>query len=782
MVHPNFDYEGAKSAGYTDEEIQQFLGSHPSYKKTNTNSAWQNIKNNALNFVGNFGNPTQKEAKESNPLESIDQRLLKNVPNFDVKEALSSGYTSKEINEFLEENQPKRNILEKGSRIAGQFGLGLAENALLPYELGVAPLSSKESMNVPYREDLGEELENLLIQKQSGQWSPQDEQFLQHIQQQLQDPRKSMEYVETLDVGVRDLAEKATGLNTHPEGTLEKAANWVGFLKNPKNISQLAKKGIKLSDIYKGIAPTGKQALSGLGAGIALQAAEEGNFGPIGTMAAAVVGDVAGELVGHGLSGGVKGISKLVTNPKKTLAELAVSFTPKEKKQLQQSIIKDFRNSGLQADLGTITDSNLIKWTQSRLAQSGLTGKALEDFRNELTDQIKREYGRLADELGNSKFITSYEAGEVLKQELNKIRETDLGEARSFYKRASQFLKDDSYTDSRKVSHLIERIESNLKPGSIKSSEQQTVLHALDSIKRDVFDSSGKPIFARVKDIINDKIALNDIINYEVQGGTKQLLKEIVGEIDRAIISHGKENPSFAKNYILANKKFSEHAKTFRNKDISSLLKTENPSQMLNRMNSIHGIRNLNRILSKTPEGREIFRKLKRMKLDDVIGNNLTDSTTQQVRLGTFSKLLQKGKNRELIKEILSRQAFNRLERLQKNAGRLADASDKFYNASKSGVVAADAAVLGKAMSDIAYILQGNPWPLLKTTAGVMATRKLAHLLSDPTFLKLVEEAMLSAEKSSQKSGQRELILSIERLKPYLAQLRENLEEPQEND
>ena len=200
--------------------------------------------------------------------------------------------------------------------------------------------------------------------------------------------------------------------------------------------------------------------------------------------------------------------------------------------------------------------------------------------------------------------------------------------------------------------------------------------------------------------------------------------------------------------------------------NISSILKAEDPTQLINKMNSIQGIRNLDRVFSKTPQGKKIFENLKRSKLEDVIGSKLVDSTTQQAKLGTFSKLLDKGKNRELIKEILSPDAFKRLEKLQKNAGRLANSVEKFYNASKSGAVAADAAVIATGMSDFASLLMGNPWPLLRLGSGVFATKKLSNLLSDPKFLKLTEEAILASEKS----GEKEMINSFLLLKPYFLQ------------
>jgi len=155
---------------------------------------------------------------------------------------------------------------------------------------------------------------------------------------------------------------------------LEKAAQWAGFIKNPKNIAKI---GIKPSQFIKAISPSGKDVLRGLGAGTALQMAEEGEFGPIGTMASAIAGDV----IGHGISSTVKGAKNLLTKPKETLAKTASSFTSKDKLNLQKEIVEDFRKSGIQADLGTITDNNLIKWAQTRISQSGLTGTALDDFK-----------------------------------------------------------------------------------------------------------------------------------------------------------------------------------------------------------------------------------------------------------------------------------------------------------------------------------------------------------------------------------------------------------------
>jgi hypothetical protein len=679
-------------------------------------------------------------------------------PNFDYEGAKNAGYSDEEITSFLKQNKPKKSFMERLARGATQFALGAAESAALPYEVAVAPLS------IPGGQEAAGEL---FTSELLNDVYPERAKNLFTDKKDLKEP---------LNLGVRSLVEKATGADLHPEGMLEKAATWAGFLKNPAKLFNLAKSGTTAKDVAKAIAPTGTEVLRGIGAGGALQNAEEGNYGPIGTMASAIIGDVAG----GGVAGVAKGAKRLITEPKQFLAETAAKFVPKEKiKQqsetilpkkekidLQKDLIRDFRNSGIQADIGTITDSNLIKTLQSRLAQSGLTGKPLDELRKSITTQIKEEYKALADSLGESRIASMHEAGEIAREGMKSIREADLAATRELYANANKALKENSFVDSRKLANAIQHIEQELKPGSIKSAEQQAVINTLDKVKKDLYTPDGNLKLASVKDLMNNKIALNDIINYEVQGGAKQLLKGIVGELDRAIISHGKDNIPFVKNYVNANKRFSKHAKTFRNKITSQMLNAEDPVQLMNRMNSVQGIRNMENILSKTPEGKKIFDDLRRFKLDKMIGDNLIDSTSQQAKLGTFSKLLEKGNNKDIAKEILAPQAFKRLERLQKNAGKLAEAAQKFYNASQSGVAAIDATIMVQALNGIANLLVGNPWPLLKTSAGIFGAKSLSKLLADPEFLRLTENVILAASKESKQ----ELINAVEMLRPYITQ------------
>jgi hypothetical protein len=432
MAQPNFDYKGALDAGYTEDEINDFIKSQrkkaPVYEKPEkvgnedtfaqrAQKGVSNIGKNFRNFFGNLGNPVQKKDELAETESPINPRLLQKLPNFDVQGALESGYSPEEINEFLEENQPKRSYLEKGARIGTQLGLGALQGspAGIAYDVSTAPLASKEAMNMLYREDLGEELDQLMHQKASGQWTDEDEKFLQHIQEQIRDPRKSMEFAQTADVGIRGLAEKATGLDLHPEGILEKGANWIGFIKNPTNWKEVIKIGLKPKELFKAISPSLTETARGLSAGTALEMAEEGNFGPVGTIAAAVVGDLSGF--------GPKGLLNVVKNPKKTLAQATnLVFSPKGNKDLVRQIVRDAEESGITLDAGTLTNSKMVQMIQARAAQSALSGKSLDNFKKDLSQQFVKKYGEIADELGVLSFENNYQASEAINNFVNKNR------------------------------------------------------------------------------------------------------------------------------------------------------------------------------------------------------------------------------------------------------------------------------------------------------------------------------------------------------------------------
>lgn len=657
----------------------------------------------------------------------ISEYLSQQHPNFDLKSAQESGYSPEEINEYLSDYKQKQSPLKKAGKVASQFALGAAESAAFPYEIATLPLAipgGQEALGDLFTRDILSEV------------YPTEEEGKQVEPRELKEP---------IDIGIRGLAEKATGLDLHPEEFLEKAANWIGFIKNPKNAKELIKLGSNPKELIKSILPTGKETLRGLGAGAALQMAQEGDFGPIGAISAAVVGD----LLGGGVASGIKGISSAVRSPKQALAKGLSKAVKSESLEAQKELIKEFRDLGIQADAGTLTDQRILQAIQTKLSQSGLTGKPLEDFRKQLTSEIKQSYNKLADEIGELRFSTSHEASEVGKEFLTSIRDTEKQRIGKLYEEAKNALPENASINPITIAKKVSELEKALKPGSIKSTEQKAVLDVLEKLKNDIYTETGELKSLRIEDLLNNKIALNDIINFEVQGGQKQLLKGLVSELDKAALSYGSSRSGFSRKMIQANSEFSDFAKTYRNKNIDQILRSQDPMAVMNKMNTVQGIRDLQKALSISPEGKKYFNDLKRLKFEQMIGNKMTDNVSEQLKLGTFSNLLKNPKDKQLALELLGKKGFSRLERLQKATGKLAQTAQKFLNASQSGVAVIDAGVIAEGLRRLSYLLSGNPWPFLRFSGGIVAARRFSKLLADPEFLKLLEEAILASEKNN---------------------------------
>jgi hypothetical protein len=965
MAMPNFDYQGALDAGYSEDEIKDFLTQHqhqqPQYKKTNQPGKFlENITNNASNFFGNLGNPTGRQEKEPSPLDRIDQKLLKNTPNFDVNAAIEAGYSPDEINDFLEENKPKKSKLEKGARIAGQYAIGIAENAFLPYELGAARLGSKDAQKVAYRQHLMENIEDLqqLKELSPNEWKPQDQTLLDDLVEQMKNPTKSEEFVQAHDIGVRGLAGKITGQDLHPEGILEKAAGWTGFLKNRKNLykfgKDLATLNLTPKDILKGVLP-GSDAMRGLTTGTALQMAEEGQFGPLGTLGAVIAGDV----IGHG----PKAIFYVLRNPKAAAAKAVNLVTMNNtKREAAKQLIEDFNKAGLQIDLGTLTGSPVVQMVQARLSQSGLTGSALDNFRKELSGQITREYQLIMDNLGEMAFENSHQAQEAIKDAM-RVQEFELGIPKiskeepskgsrslqgrvgawehpeyeqNLLSRISPTEFESDYIAGETLKTAAEDIKNPIKEqfehrwtafnneiqgistpqpelandmrnfvrehqGSLllgESAPEARVLQAAQNLLQNI-EHEGAYIGVNLNNLVKTKRTLGDIANWEFGGSNfESAYKKLVGDIDRAIDRTLQSvSPELRQQFEMLNAEYSQFKDVFENKNVRPLFEPKNqnynaiynsfvsnpdklrsledmlyisprgkelgnqikrdyaakqlskqnlsdrdlrnlrnalgpdfenvmnqfehdrrfalqhplpqlaprrplgieaqmadlsktappignkakltgvsgategakrrtyeyiskqsPEQMMKKMDTIKGIREMKAMLSVTPEGKKLFGELSRFKMAEMIDRKMQDSISGNIKLGKFSHLLETSKEKAIVQELLGKKSFERLNALQKNSGKIAQSAEKFYNASKSGTTVGDMALVGTTLTGLLTL---NPFMFLTGVSYLGGSYVTAKLLADPKFIKELQNAILS-------SNSKQMIEHLHKMRPYV--------------
>ena len=513
-----------------------------------------------------------------------------------------------------------------------------------------------------------------------------------------------------------------------PEGFLEKGTEKLGRFYG---------EGVVL-----GAAKTVKGVVSLVGMAAGMQYAEDAGFGPIGQLTLGVLGS----MVPSGAKAAFSGIKNLKPSREK-LAAGAAKLTNKDKLDVQKKIIENAREQGVTLDLGTMTDNNLTKSLQSFLSQSSLTGPRMDKLKSSISDQVVNQYKKITDEIGSYQFASKNEAAAATQSMLRSVRDRDYATIKSYYSDSVGKLPENASVYSGDIADYIQKIEKELTPGSLKSGEQTKTLSVLEELKKDVLSPAGTPKAASIKSLINNKIALNEILDFEAQGGQTKLLRPLVKKIDETIINQtSRTDPKFAKNYETANKKFASHAKKFRNETIGKALQKEDPTLLLNKMGTPHGVKKIKEALSTLPEGEQFFNDLSRFKVDELIFNNMVDGITGQVKHGQFSNLLKKKENRDLLLEMIGKPQLSRLENLMKNSANIAESSAKFFNASQSGVAVKDFVLASIILSGVTKVFSGNVWPLARSLGVLFGGKAVSKLISDPKFLTAVEDAILASK------------------------------------
>ena len=281
---PGFEHERHPD----DEKISYILDKYPDFDVIG-----------AYNEGGNLDeiHDYLKSTREVEPLErspqKVDEKLQKKYPNFDFQSALNDGGSMDEIMDYLKEyGEPEeKSFGEKAGRVAGQLALGTAQGS--PLGMLWDAITGESTHALSQKEMLHDQLDWLIDKKSIEGWDEYDERQFESIKEQLNNPEAAKKNrPEFNDLTIRGLAEKATGLDLEPEGFLENAANWGGIIKDWKKTGELFKKGT-VKDVVKSVLPSGMELSRGIGAATGLQMAEEGNFGPAGTIGMTILGDIA---------------------------------------------------------------------------------------------------------------------------------------------------------------------------------------------------------------------------------------------------------------------------------------------------------------------------------------------------------------------------------------------------------------------------------------------------------------------------------------------------------
>lgn len=588
---------------------------------------------------------------------------------------------------------------------------------------------------------------------------------------------------------VERAADFVTGGLFEPKTAIERGARTTGeFVGGSLLPTGAAGEGASvLSRLLK--VPGAKELTGTIGAGVGTSLAEEGDLGLLGTL----VAGGAGLAAGRGLANAGSVGKTAVTRGTQGVAARALGGT------IDGEVLKSARDLGIELTPGALLDSRAAGFIEAKLAQSGLTGEKLNIRRKEVADSLAKAFKRDAEELSSKTFQNTNEALNEVQQGLKSSREFELKPIRQLYqtsknavpqgekifvpglaeevvklrKELGNTLLKDQATDASKTRNVLEKLEKQL----FETQKPSIVLDA----KGNPVNPGGKKVqkAISVDDLVGTNVDLNDLINFEVQGGTQQLLKRIKGLVSEELSNYGKVNRKFGKSYSQANKEFANFAKTFRkNKDINRLILAENPGQIAGIGNNISSIQQLERALvnlpsSKgVPSGKDLFDKFKRFKLEEVLVNKVIDPITGNVSLKKQSTILNNPNSKALIKEIVGKENFERMQKLSKLSSKLDSKLTKFINGSNSATSIFDAGLsfsIGKdVMMGVATL---NPVLAMKGVGKFIAPRLLGNLWADPAF---IDEIIFMANQPVDKSFARSFAKASTRIAEEVKELEDD--------
>ncbi len=588
---------------------------------------------------------------------------------------------------------------------------------------------------------------------------------------------------------VERAADFVTGGLFEPKTAIERGARTTGeFVGGSLLPTGAAGEGASvLSRLLK--VPGAKELTGTIGAGVGTSLAEEGDLGLLGTL----VAGGAGLAAGRGLANAGSVGKTAVTRGTQGVAARALGGT------IDGEVLKSARDLGIELTPGALLDSRAAGFIEAKLAQSGLTGEKLNIRRKEVADSLAKAFKRDAEELSSKTFQNTNEALNEVQQGLKSSREFELKPIRQLYqtsknavpqgekifvpglaeevvklrKELGNTLLKDQATDASKTRNVLEKLEKQL----FETQKPSIVLDA----KGNPVNPGGKKVqkAISVDDLVGTNVDLNDLINFEVQGGTQQLLKRIKGLVSEELSNYGKVNRKFGKSYSRANKEFADFAKTFRkNKDINRLILAENPGQIAGIGNNISSIQQLERALvnlpsSKgVPSGKDLFDKFKRFKLEEVLVNKVIDPITGNVSLKKQSTILNNPNSKALIKEIVGKENFERMQKLSKLSSKLDSKLTKFINGSNSATSIFDAGLsfsIGKdVMMGVATL---NPVLAMKGVGKFIAPRLLGNLWADPAF---IDEIIFMANQPVDKSFARSFAKASTRIAEEVKELEDD--------
>lgn len=499
-------------------------------------------------------------------------------------------------------------------------------------------------------------------------------------------------------------------------------------------------------------------AIGAFMSGVATQEAEEAGVGPMGQLgiglATSVLSQAGAAKAGNAFKQLSSGGWKNILREPARIGAHAPGIKVKPNSEIAK-VVNAAAEEGITLPLSAMTEGTVAKQVEN--ITSKMTGGrgAYRDLFSKANKEFVEAYQRNLDKISIANFAEKFEAGAAAQAGLKNARNVAAERVRQQYQTSIDSLPTGATVADNGIRRISKKMASELSDSLLPSAEEAATkgeftellnnLQKVEAKAGSILGADGKAIALEsgaipVKSLVATERSLNDLINYEKQGGSKKLLIQAQKKVQKALENYSKSSPEakqWYKNHLDAKAGHADLAQRFRNNIIDSSLKNERPEFILNHMGTKSGIQKVGNALAETPEGKELFNQLKRFKVEEMIGKKLINQATGDVKYQAGASALADPKNQEVLKELMGPKAYTSFKNLQKVSAGIQKGFRDFMNPSKTAEVGmANSSGAGAVTSIIYGAATGSPETVALGTGVIAAPWAMSKLMTNENFLK----------------------------------------------
>ena len=530
-----------------------------------------------------------------------------------------------------------------------------------------------------------------------------------------------------------------------------------GRLEPQTSAEKILKKGAGIAGSVVGFGPeaalgtplkaAGTAALAGTTASL-----EESGVNPWLSLGGGVLADFATKSAGN--IG--KRLLSFLKAPAKTAGEAVSKLASVKPEQIKQEVKNAASRLGIsqsELPLSAQLDNPALQRIEESARSSALAGKSLEKQLKGAESKIKTAYEDIGNQLSQRQGLLPNAVSEEAVRSLQNVEEKLSETYRKAYAASSRNLPKNAVSKDSIGKAVLKQVDEKIRDFSkgAGTPAKDTLVSRLKRFKAYIqkipgADNGKIPI----QDLIDLKQDLNQIIKYEVKGGVDKALNPLANITRNAIQDYGKSNQPFLFNFNEAERMFAQTARDFRkNTLIKSLSEGKNPEQIFNAMKRRRTIRELEKVFSTTPEGKESFDAVKKYMLENIIGSKLLDKKGN-ISWGNASGMFKNANNRDILQEIVGPKNFNVLKDIEKVTGGIEEGLRKFFNSSGTASKGFDLLLLVTSpIKAFQKLMTGHPIQASKEVGLMFSPYVMSQLFTNPEFIQSVQKASLAGKGSS---------------------------------